>query len=77
MKKITQNIIRLFVISSLTCTFLGAAEEEKKKPAKKPTKTPEERFQWLDKDKDGGKFGKMDGGKGRRFQLGFFSSTEQ
>ena len=54
MKKITQNIIRLFVISSLTCSFLVAAEEEKKKPAKKPTKTPEERFQWLDKNKDSG-----------------------
>ena len=34
--------------------LLKCLYQEKKKPAKKPTKTPEERFQWLDKNKDSG-----------------------
>ena len=54
MKKIIQLALRVFIVSSLFSSLGIAAEEEKKKSDKKPKKTPVERFQWLDKDKDGG-----------------------
>lgn len=54
MKKIIQFTLRVFIVSSLFSSLGIAAEEEKKKSDKKPKKTPAERFQWLDKDKDGG-----------------------
>ena len=54
MKKIIQFTLRVFIVSSLFSSLGIAAEEEKQKSDKKPKKTPAERFQWLDKDKDGG-----------------------
>ena len=54
MKKIIQFTLRIFIVSYLFSSFGIAAEEEKKKSDKKSKKTPAERFQWLDKDKDGG-----------------------
>ncbi len=54
MKRIIQLTVKIFIITSLFCSVSVAAEEEKKKSDKKPKKTPAERFQWLDKNKDGG-----------------------
>ena len=52
MKRIIQLTVKIFIITSLFCSVSVAAEEEKKKSDKKPKKTPAERFQWLDKNKD-------------------------
>ena len=54
MKRIIQLTVKIFIITSLFCSVSVAAEEEKKNADKKPKKTPAERFQWLDKNKDGG-----------------------
>ena len=54
MKRIIHLTVKIFIITSLFCSVSVAAEEEKKNADKKPKKTPAERFQWLDKNKDGG-----------------------